>query len=124
PRYPEINVDGDPGDLDETDGVWHTTYDDANLAVLPLMDAEFDVIVEKGLFEPTRGWYSERVHEIEPSPTLVVHARAALPLRGAFVLVPYRGAEPPEMALSFDGDTVRLSVGDWSKTVDFAESLE
>ncbi|MFO7897497.1 MAG: alginate lyase family protein [Planctomycetota bacterium] len=113
-----------PGDVVETAGTWHTTWDDGNLAVLPLMDAEFDAAVEKGLFEPTRGWYSEQVHEIESSPTLVVHARAPLPLRGAFLLVPYRGPDVPELQLAFDGDAVRLHAGDVSRTVAFAEALE
>ena len=112
-----------PGDLDETDGVWHTTYDDANLAVRPLMEGEFDVVVEKGLYDPTRGWYSERVNHIEPSPTLVAGVRAGLPLRGAFLLVPYRGDRPPELELAFDGSTVRLDVAGRPRSVEFDETL-
>jgi len=112
-----------PGDLAEKDGVWHTTYDDANLAVLPLMEADFDGAVEKGLYEPTRGWYSQRVNQIEPSPTLVVHARAALPLRGAFLMAPYRGADPPALALEFDGDAVRLEVNGVEQTTSFNDAI-
>jgi hypothetical protein len=112
-----------PGDVVEDDGVWHTTYDDANLAVLPLVEAPFDVVVERGLYEPTRGWYSERVHQIEASPTLVVSARAALPLRAGFLLVPYRGTEVPKLTLSFEGEAVRFEAGAESAEVDFAEAL-
>ena len=113
-----------PGDVTEDGGVWHTAYDDANLAALPLMDAAFEVAVEKGLLDPTRGWYSERVNQIEPSPTLVVHARAPLPLRGAFLLVPYRGTALPALELSLHGDTVRLAVDGTERTVNFNDAMQ
>jgi hypothetical protein len=112
-----------PGDVIEDAGAWHTTYDDANLAVLPLVEGEFDVTVEKGRLDPTSGWYSERVNRIEPSPTLVVHACAALPLRAAFLMVLYRGTAPPELACGFDGDAVRLSVDGAERTFNFGEAM-
>ena len=112
-----------PGEVVEDGGVWHTTYDEANLAALPWLEGAFDVTVEKGLYNPTRGWYSERVNHIEPSPTLVVHARAALPLRGAVLLVPYRGTKPPALELAIDGNTVRLKVNGDERTVSFNDAI-
>jgi heparinase II/III-like protein len=113
-----------PGDVIEDNGLWHTTYDDVNLAVLPLMESDFDVHVEKGQLDPeTSGWHSERVNHIEPSPTLIVHARAPLPLRGAFLMVPYRGSDAPDLSLSIDGDTVRVIVAGIERTVSFGEAI-
>ena len=99
-----------PGDVVEADGVWHTCYDDANLAVIPWMSEPFDVTLEKGELDPPSGWYAPRVNEIEASPTMVVRSRTALPMRGGFLLVPYRGTTPPAMSLSVDGDTARAVV--------------
>ena len=113
-----------PGDMVEDGGVWHTTYDDANLAVLPLMESDFDVRVEKGQLDPvTSGWYSEHINHIEPSPSLIVHTRAPLPLRGAFLLVPYEGAAVPELALNVGGDTVRVGVAGVERTLSFGEAM-
>ena len=112
-----------PGEVVCTDGVWHTTYPDGNLAVVPFADTDFDVRVEKGRLDPTVGWYSEGVHRIEPSPTLTVEAAGDLPWRGGFLLAIYDGATPPPMSVGLDADAVRLVVGDIARTVDFEEAL-
>jgi heparan-sulfate lyase len=112
-----------PGDLVREGRVWRTTYDDANIAVLPFMEAAFDVVVEKGLLDPVSGWYSERVNRIEPSPTLVVRATAPVPVRGAFLLVPYGGRTAPELSLSLEGDRVTLGVAGKERALGFDEAM-
>jgi hypothetical protein len=112
-----------PGRIDNLRDLWHTTSPDANVAVLPMMDTPFDTFVEKGEFNPTAGWYSERVNQIEPSPTLNVHAKTDLPLRAGFLIVPFRGEILPSMALVFHGDTVWFSVSRVRREVSFDEAL-
>ena len=87
------------------------------------MDCPFDVSVVKGRLDPTVGWYSPAVNRIEPSPTLTLAAEAALPRRGAFLIVPYRGAAPPDLALAFDGDRVDVIVDGARREVSFAETM-
>ena len=111
-----------PGDVDCVDGLWHTTFPDANLAVLPLMDCPFQSDAVKGQLDPAEGWYSPGVNRIEPSPTLRVRASAPLPLRAGFLLVAYRGPARPEMSLAFDGDTVRLTVNGVDRQVGFDDA--
>jgi len=112
-----------PGDVVAGHGVWHTCWDDANLAVLPCMEADFSVTVDKGCFDPTRGWYSPGVNQIEPSPSLTVHARAKMPLRAGFLLVPFCGTQPPALSLAFEGDTVHVSAGSRQLEVSFSAAM-
>jgi hypothetical protein len=112
-----------PGDVVQDGAVWHTAFGDADLAALPFVEGGHDAHVEKGQLDPTSGWYSERVNEIEPSPTLLVHARAKLPVRAGFLLVPYAGGERPELDLTVEGDTVRCSVGDAAREFRFEEAM-
>jgi len=112
-----------PGTVESTAGVWHTTYPDANLAVLPVMDAVFDAFVVEGQLNPAAGWYSHRVNHIEPSPTLSVQATTTLPLRAGFLIVPFTGDEPPDLAIAFDGDAVGLRVNRRERRVSFEEVM-
>jgi len=112
-----------PGDIEGRGGLWRTACPDANLAVLPLVDGPFETRALKGQLNPTAGWYSISVNHIEPSPTLEVHARAALPLRAGFLLVTFEGLEPPEMALAFDADTVHIRVGGRAWQLGFEEAM-
>jgi hypothetical protein len=111
-----------PGDVVQSVDVWHTTFGHADLAALPFVEGGFDAHVEKGQLDPASGWYSDSVNHIEPSPTLVVHARAALPLRAAFLLVPFRG-DVPDLSVTFDGDGVRCAVAETSREVGFTEAM-
>lgn len=99
-----------PGDLVRRGDLWVTDYPDANIAVLPWMDADFEVSVKKGQLDPPRGWYSRTINQIEPSPTLEVAARSDKPLRGAFLMVMYRGTEPPTLAMRVEGNTLSATV--------------
>ncbi len=112
-----------PGEVVLENGIWHTTYKDANLAVLPYMEADFSVLVESGCYEPSRGWYSAKVNHIEPAPSMTVHSKCALPLRAGFLLVPYNGTTPPEMALCLNGDQVLVEVDRKQRTLSFSEAM-
>ncbi|MHC4716032.1 MAG: alginate lyase family protein, partial [Planctomycetota bacterium] len=112
-----------PGDVECTEGVWRTTFPDANLAVLPIVDGPFEASAVTGRLDPTAGWYSPGVNRIEPSPSLQVHAEGELPLRAGFLLVPFRGAGPPAMAVGLEGDTVRIQAGDREYLLGFAEAM-
>ena len=112
-----------PGAVQSTAGVWHTTCPDANLAVLPMMAAPFDASVAVGQLNPTAGWYSEKVNHIEPSPTLTVRAKTMLPLRGGFLIVPFRGRELPDLTFSLDGNSVRCSVNGHKHLLGFDEAM-
>lgn len=114
-----------PGDVLQSGGVWHTTFGDADLAVLPWMSLESETVVEKGLLEPhVAGWYSDGINKIEPSPTLVTRAEGDLPLRALYLLVPYRGGDLPDLVLDVDGDTVSVTVNGRTLETTFSEELE
>ncbi len=112
-----------PGDVVNTGDVWHTTRADANIAVLPIMEAPFEAGVVKGQLDPTFGWYSERVNQIEPSPTLIVCARSQLPLRGGFLLVAYKEDVVPAMALVSHDDAAWLTVDGTERTLSYDDAM-
>ncbi|MHB9130327.1 MAG: heparinase II/III domain-containing protein [Armatimonadota bacterium] len=80
-----------PGELVIEGDVIHTTYPDANLAlILDPVDWD-DIRVEQGQESPRAGWYSDRVNQIEPAPALALYARnRQLPFRTTITLYPYR----------------------------------
>ena len=80
---------------------------------LPELDPNGTLLVEEDLVKLS-----------DIPPTLTVHARAMLPLRAGFLIVPFKGEPPPELALSFDGDTVRLSVSGLARQVSFEEAMQ
>jgi hypothetical protein len=112
-----------PGELLEDDGIWHTNYDDANMAIFPLMDKPFTVKTECGQMDPVSGWYSPKVNHIEPAPTMTVSAQTPLPLRGAFLIAPYRGSKIPTLSLSLSNSAASVLCGDSTFTVDFDEAM-
>ena len=123
-RHVESRLQFYPGDVvhDAQTGVWHTCYDDANLAVMPFLSVDFRADVETGLLNPTRGWYSPEVNQIVPSPTLRVHTRATLPLRSGFVLTPYVGASRPRMSVRMHGRSVSVQVNGRDLTANFDDA--
>ena len=113
-----------PTDVVCSDGVWHTTHDDANLALIPWVNGEFDVSVEKGRLEPhVAGWYSDSVNQIEPSPTLVVKAHATPSLTAGFLLVAYRGQKVPVVSLEAKDNAFTVHAGQMVQEVPWDEAL-
>ena len=100
-----------PGELILEDGVWHTTYDDVNLAVRPWMSAPFTSGVKQGALNPARGWYSSSYGQITASPTLEIATTSDLPLRGAFLMVMYAGGTPPVLNLQTERNQLVAIVG-------------
>jgi hypothetical protein len=85
-----------PGTLKLGDGLAHTCYGDADLAVF-FAPAQWDAVtVRTGEQEPRQGWYSAGYNQIEPAPMLVFERRTALPFTARLVLVPYRDGQVPE----------------------------
>lgn len=112
-----------PGDVVKDGHVLHTTYSDANLAVIPFMTVPFEIRIDKGKLDPASGWYSPSVNHIEPSPTLVVRARAELPIIGGYLLVPYGGSDAPELACAVDDDTIQIQAGPFARSIRIREAM-
>jgi hypothetical protein len=84
-----------PGEVTLAEGMAHTNFADANLAIL-FTAADWDEArVYCGSESPRWGWYSGAVHEIAPAPHLVFSVTTELPITRRYVLLPYRGGEPP-----------------------------
>jgi uncharacterized heparinase superfamily protein len=113
-----------PGELTHNDGLWHTNWPDANLAIIPWMSQPFEVSIVSGQLDPTQGWYSRMVNAIEPSPSFTVHARSAMPLRGAFLLVPYKGIKPPSMSLEVSDSAAVATVDGERFELAWAQAFE
>ena len=84
-----------PGAVVIEEGVAHTTFEDANLAVFFDANDWDDVAVHCGAENPRQGWYSDGYNRLEPAPVLVFTRRITLPFVSRLWLLPYRGQELP-----------------------------
>ncbi len=88
-----------PGKVVLDDGIAHSCYGDADLAVF-FDPTEWDTVcVRVGEENPRQGWYSDGYNRIEPAPVLVFERKTALPFTPSLVLVPYRGGAVPACPL-------------------------
>lgn len=88
-----------PGNLVLEQGMAHTTYPDANLALFFSEQDWDEARVEEGQMQPRAGWYSDALGQIEPAPALALYARRRrLPVAVQYLLFPYRGKQVPAPA--------------------------
>lgn len=97
-----------PGEVAVSGSQVTTQFDDANVLVWSLTDWE-DVHVEKGQENPRSGWYSASYSLVEPAPCVSMSCQADLPFTSATLLLPYKGADAPDVAFEGDGKQVRVN---------------
>jgi hypothetical protein len=99
-----------PGEVHLDGGRARTGFDDANVMVVPQADSGLKAHLEVGQEAPRGGWYSDGYNKLEPAPQIGLTVETDLPFRVATLLLPYRGATPPEVTFGLEGGVYRVVV--------------
>ena len=94
------------------DGPWaRTSFHDANLTLGSFSSHPWSQrrIVE-GQTDPRAGWVSPSYGLIQPAPLLELESEAALPLKAATLLLPWRGDVPPNLTAEFEDFTLNVTI--------------
>jgi len=89
-----------------------TANPDANLLILALGDGPLKIGLFRGRQQPFRGWFSSTYGNEVPAFEAEFHSKGELPLRRDYLLLPYRGPEPPAVVIeAYSNSRVCLAIG-------------